>query len=90
MATPGTTKGMSLDDFIARKLHPVKVTIHHLAQILDLHDGDSVPMTRSQLYSVISTLEIFVEEYERVSTVKPSASLSPKRDMVQTAMKKLA
>ncbi|MCR4318043.1 MAG: hypothetical protein NUW37_16990 [Planctomycetes bacterium] len=85
MNTQPNSKGMSLDDFIARKLQPVRVTINLLSRELDLHEGDLIPVHRQDLVAVISTLEIFVEEYERVSNAKLGYLKGNKKNYVDAA-----
>lgn len=64
------TKGMSLDEFIHRKLQPLKVLVGMLNREMELNPGDSIALGRAELDNLLTTLELFIEDYERVSTVK--------------------
>ena len=58
---------MSLSDFVSRRLHPVKVTISLLRHELTNHTkGEVTEMSKHLLNSGISTLELFVEDYEKL------------------------
>jgi hypothetical protein len=73
---------MSLSDFVSRRLHPVKVTIslmqHELAHSTK---GENTEISKHLLSSAISTLELFVEDYEKLigSTTKTSAVTSDRK-----------
>lgn len=69
---------MSLSDFVSRRLHPVKVTISLLKHESSHHtDGDSTEIDKHLLRSAISTLELFVEDYEKLlSATSKAQSLS--------------
>jgi hypothetical protein len=60
-------KGVSLDEFIYRKLQPLRILRGYLSNELDLAEGDTINMSRLDLDNIMSTLEIFLEEYDRVS-----------------------
>jgi len=73
---------MSLSDFVSRRLHPVKVTISLMQHELAHNSkGDSTEMSRHLLSSAVSTLELFVEDYEKLigSTTKASAAASDRK-----------
>ncbi|MGE0432034.1 MAG: hypothetical protein AB7K09_09080 [Planctomycetota bacterium] len=63
-------KGMSLDEFIHRKLQPVKILVGMLNREMDLNAGEDIHVSRMDFDNLITTLEIFIEDYERVSGVK--------------------
>jgi hypothetical protein len=67
---------LSLSDFVSRRLHPMKVTIHLLHhEIAQGQEGDNVTIDSSLLGSVVSTMELFVEDYEKLiqkSNSKPT------------------
>ena len=73
---------MSLSDFVSRRLHPVKVTIslmqHELAHNTK---GENTEISKHLLSSAVSTLELFVEDYEKLigSTTKASAVTSDRK-----------
>lgn len=67
---------MSLSDFVSRRLHPVKVTISLMRHELANHTkGEVTEMSRHLLNSAISTLELFVEDYETLTraSARPAA-----------------
>jgi hypothetical protein len=73
---------MSLSDFVSRRLHPVKVTISLLRHELASHSkGEVTEMSKHLLNSGISTLELFVEDYEKLigSTMKSAAAAGDRR-----------
>lgn len=63
-------KGVSLDEFIFRKLQPIRILRGYLANELELCDGDEVRMNRQDLDNIVATVEIFLEEYYRVSSFR--------------------
>jgi hypothetical protein len=69
---------MSLRDFVSRRLHPVKVTISLMRHELNNHSkGDVTEMSKHLLNSAISTLELFVEDYETlIGAAGKSASVA--------------
>ena len=56
---------MSLSDFVSRRLHPVKVTIE-LLKHEHASSTDEVILAKPLLGSIVSTMELFVEDYERL------------------------
>jgi hypothetical protein len=64
------TTGMSLDEYLARKLRPVRVAVNLLVRELQMSGGNSVALPKDYLNDLISTMELFVEDYERASTIK--------------------
>jgi len=78
---------MSLSDFVSRRLHPVKVTISLLRHELAHNSkGENTEMSRHLLSSAISTLELFVEDYEKLisSTTKASAAVGDRKIVEDT------
>ena len=63
-------KGVSLDEFIFRKLQPLRILAGYMNNELELAEGDAVRMQRMDLDNIVSTLEIFLEEYDRVSSFR--------------------
>ncbi|MBU0754355.1 MAG: hypothetical protein KJ645_04400 [Planctomycetes bacterium] len=51
-------------DLIDRRLHPVRLGIGHLNKVIESSRSGSVSVDRDLLFSIISTLEIFVEDFE--------------------------
>ena len=77
---------MSLSDFVSRRMHPVKVTISLMRHELQNHSKGEVPeMSKHLLNSAISTLELFVEDYEKLiqTTAKASAAATADRKFVE-------
>jgi hypothetical protein len=70
---------MSLSDFVSRRLHPVKVTIELLKHEHE-KAGDTVTLKKPLLSSIVSTMELFVEDYERL--IQGQARSSADRRMV--------
>ena len=78
---------MSLSDFVSRRLHPVKVTISLMRHELAHNSkGDNTEMSRHLLSSAISTLELFVEDYEKLisSTTKASSAMGDRKIVEDT------
>ena len=70
---------MSLSDFVSRRMHPVKVTISLMRHELQNHTkGEVTEMSKHLLNSAISTLELFVEDYEKlIQTTQKAATAAP-------------
>lgn len=60
-------KGISLDEFMFRKLQPVRILVGYLNGEMQLNDGEAIELSRMDFDNIISTIEIFIEEYDRVS-----------------------
>jgi hypothetical protein len=78
---------MSLSDFVSRRLHPVKVTISLLRHELANHSkGEVTEMSRHLLSSAVSTLELFVEDYETLtrSAARPAATTGERKFVEDT------
>lgn len=76
---------MSLSDFVSRRLHPVKVTISLMRHELQSHSkGEVTEVGRHLLNSAVSTLELFVEDYEKLlnATQKTSVAAAADRKFV--------
>lgn len=63
-------KGVSLDEFIFRKLQPMRILRGYLANEYELCEGEDVRMNRQDLDNIVATIEIFLEEYDRVSAFR--------------------
>jgi len=77
---------MSLSDFVSRRLHPVKVTISLLRHELNNHTkGEVTEISKHLLNSAVSTLELFVEDYEKLisGTAKTASGVSTDRKFVE-------
>ena len=70
---------MSLSDFVSRRLHPVKVTIELLKHENGGADDKGAMISKPLLGSVISTLELFVEDYERLTAGQTTRSPTERR-----------
>ena len=61
------TEKLSLSDFVSRLLHPGKLTVDFLNSALERNtDGDLTMVNSSLLNSAIQTIELFVEDYEKL------------------------
>lgn len=79
---------MSLSDFVSRRLHPVKVTITLLRHEMGTHTkGEMTEISKHLLNSAITTIELFVEDYEKLvgSTAKAATVASTDRKFVEDA-----
>ena len=79
---------MSLSDFVSRRLHPVKVTITLFRHEMATHTkGENTEINRHLLNSAVSTLELFVEDYEKLvgTTAKAATVASADRKFVEDA-----
>ncbi|MCE9636957.1 MAG: hypothetical protein K8T90_14730 [Planctomycetes bacterium] len=77
---------MSLSDFVSRRMHPVKVTISLMRHELQNHTkGEVTEMSKHLLNSAISTLELFVEDYEKLlqTTQKAATTATADRKFVE-------
>ena len=75
---------MSLRDFVSRRLHPVKVTISLMRHELTNHTkGETTEMSKHLLHSAISTLELFVEDYETLINAKATPMATGDRKFVE-------
>ena len=55
----------NITQYIDRRLHPVRLSISHLNQILEgAKPGAMLSVNRDLLLSITSTLEIFLEDFE--------------------------
>lgn len=70
-------KGMSLDEFIFRKLQPIRILRGYLVSELELNEGEEIRTARQDLDNIVSTIEIFLEEYDRVSTFRGRKGHTP-------------
>lgn len=51
--------------YVDRRLHPVRLSIGHLNRLLEgSRSGSMVNVNRDLLYSITSTLELFIEDFE--------------------------
>lgn len=66
---------VSLSDFVSRRLHPTKVTLGYLRHELNVHTtGTTTAVDSRELASVIATLELFIEDYEKLVTREPRSA----------------
>lgn len=63
-------KSISLDEFIFRKLQPLRILKSYMVGELELTEGDDVRLSRQDFDNIVSTLDIFLEEYDRVSSFR--------------------
>ena len=72
-------KGISLDEFMFRKLQPVRILVGYLNNELAMSEGETITLSRDDYDNIISTLEIFVEEYDRVSQYRSQRTTGKKK-----------
>ena len=61
------TRSMTFDEYVSRRLQPVKVLVSMLAKELDFSKDNEIIFTREELENVVATIEIFIEEYSLAS-----------------------
>jgi hypothetical protein len=65
---------VSLSDFVTRRLNPVKVTLAYIRHELAQHSqGEKTVVDKAEMMNVLATLELFVEDYEKLVTREPRA-----------------
>jgi hypothetical protein len=65
---------VSLSDFVTRRLNPVKVTLALLRHEAAQHtQGERTMVDRAEFLNILATLELFVEDYEKLVTREPRA-----------------
>ncbi len=76
---------VSLSDFVSRRLHPTKVTLAYLRHELAHHQGNgTVSVNSAELASVIATVELFIEDYEKLVTREPRSTAAPMPQVERT------
>jgi len=69
---------LSLSDFVSRRLHPVKVTIRLLNHELEQNsNGGTTQINADLLGSAINTVELFVEDYEKLIEKSNTSKTQP-------------
>ena len=69
---------LSLSDFVSRRLHPVKVTIQLMSHELQQNSEAGTTKVNSDLFaSAINTIELFVEDYEKLLEKSSSQRTTP-------------
>jgi len=69
---------LSLSDFVSRRLHPVKVTIQLLTHELQRNsEGGTTKINADLLGSAINTVELFVEDYEKLIEKSSTSKTQP-------------
>ncbi|MHC4922555.1 MAG: hypothetical protein ACYTG4_00540 [Planctomycetota bacterium] len=69
---------VSLSDFVSRRLNPMKVAMAYLRHELSVNStGERTNIDRHELASVIATMELFVEDYEKLVTREPRSTTAP-------------
>jgi len=80
-------EGSSLVEFLNRRLHPVKVTVNLLARELELATGESVTLSKEDVVSIITALDIFIEDYEKVTKIPTVPTVPKERKFVDISKK---
>jgi hypothetical protein len=58
--------------FVDRRLHPVRLSISHLNRLLEgTRSGAMLNLNRDLLVSITSTLELFIEDFEKTYVPAP-------------------
>ena len=57
------TRSMTFNDYVSRRLQPVKLLVSLLSKELEFSKDDEIIFSRDELENVIATLEIYIEEY---------------------------
>jgi len=69
------TASGNMAGLVDRRLHPVRLSIGHLNKLLEgARSAGSISVDRDLLFSITSTLEIFVEDFETQCLGKGSGS----------------
>ena len=77
---------VSLSDFVSRRLNPTKVALAYLRHELASHTGGAATqIDRQELASVIATLELFIEDYEKLVTRGPAGTQVPSMPVADRA-----
>jgi hypothetical protein len=70
---------MSVEKFVSRRLHPVRVVVNLLHREMEVSKGDEIYMNRALLDSIVNTLEIFVGDYDVNFTPAGAAKAKEKK-----------
>lgn len=63
---------VSLSDFVSRRLHPTKVVLAYIRHEMNVHSGPAgVTIDKAELGSVLATVELFIEDYEKLINRDP-------------------
>lgn len=66
---------VSLSDFVSRRLNPMKIAMAYLRHEVAHHSaGERTTIDRAELQSVIATMELFVEDYEKLVNREPRSA----------------
>jgi len=77
---------MDFTKFVSRRLHPVRITVSLLNHEMEAAKGNKdVVLSRAVLESVISTMEIFIEDCDRAIPKGGTADSPPDKKFVETA-----
>ena len=74
-------KTMSFEDYLARRLQPVKILVSMLNKDLKYIDSDEITYSRDELENIVSTIDIFVEEFGLAAKQKKNSRRSKASDM---------
>jgi hypothetical protein len=70
---------LSLSEFVSRRLNPVKVTIDLMKHEARSASGGKVEMPVHLMGAILTTLELFVEDYERLIHSQSPRSAADRR-----------
>ena len=69
---------VSLSDFVTRRLNPTKVALAYLRHEMAQHsNATSTTIDKAELASLLATVELFIEDYEKLVTREPRAASLP-------------
>ena len=74
-------RALTFEDYVSRRIQPVKVLVSMLSKELKLAKEDEISFTREELEDVISTIDIFIEEFALASKQKKVSRRSKAAEM---------
>ena len=72
---------MTFEDYVSRRIQPVKVLVSMLNKELKLAKDNEINFSREELEDVVSTIDIFIEEFALASKQKKVSRRSKAADM---------
>ena len=74
-------RSMTFEDYVSRRIQPVKVLVSMLSKELKLSKNDEIMFSREELEDVVSTIDIFIEEFSLASKQKKGSKRSKATEM---------
>ena len=72
---------MTFEEYVTRRLQPVKVLVSMLKKELKLSKDEEIVMSREDLDDIVSTIEIYIEEYLLASSQAKGSRRSTSQEM---------